>query len=193
MKILLIDNYDSFTYMLADYIRQAAAECFVIRNDHVDLSSDDFISGFDALVLSPGPETPVKAGLMMDVIRKHHQNKPMLGICLGHQALGEFFNAKLIKAELPRHGKVDEIYHSGHPLFRNIPQKISVTRYHSLILADIEQPLIAIALGLNNEVMSLAHSYLPLFGIQFHPESCLTTYGLTIIKNYIEIVKERVS
>lgn len=176
--------------MLADYVRQCGAECVVVRNDHVDLKNDAFINRFDTLVLSPGPETPDKAGLMMDIISRHYLSKPMLGICLGHQALGEFFGARLIKAQIPRHGKVDEVHHNGHGLFSNVPQKFNVTRYHSLLLADIKQPVSAIASGLNNEVMALAHSYLPLFGIQFHPESCLTEHGLTIIKNYTEIVKQ---
>ncbi|MES2690797.1 MAG: aminodeoxychorismate/anthranilate synthase component II [Bacteroidota bacterium] len=190
MKILLIDNYDSFTHMLADYVRQCGVECFVIRNDHIDLKSDEFIKTFDAFILSPGPETPAKAGLMMDFITRHHQRKPMLGVCLGHQALGEFFGAELVKASLPRHGKVDEVRHHDHELFNHIPCNFRVTRYHSLILTGVKQPITTIASGLNEEVMALAHSGLPLFGIQFHPESCLTEHGLTIIKNYTEIVKQ---
>lgn len=190
MKILLIDNYDSFTHMLADYVRQCGVECLVIRNDHVDLKRDEFINKFDAFILSPGPETPAKAGWMMNVIRQYYLSKPMLGVCLGHQALGEFFGAGLVKASLPRHGKVDEVRHNNHELFNRIPRNLKVTRYHSLILTGIKQPITTIASGLNEEVMALAHSGLPLFGIQFHPESCLTEHGLTIIKNYTEIVKQ---
>jgi para-aminobenzoate synthetase component II len=190
MKFLLIDNYDSFTYMLADYVKQCNVACNVLRNDDGKLCDHDFVNTFDAMVLSPGPGNPQQAGLMMKLIGRYHTSKPILGICLGHQAIGEFFGATLVKALLPRHGKVDVVMHTDHDLFHKVPGKLQVTRYHSLILTGVKEPLNVIASTADNEVMALAHNHLPLFGIQFHPESCLTEHGLTLIKNYTEIVKQ---
>ncbi len=190
MKFLLIDNYDSFTHMLADYIRQCDVLCDVVRNDDDRLTNAYFINSYNALVLSPGPQTPKHAGYMMDLIHQYHQTKPMLGVCLGHQAIGEYFGALLQKAILPRHGKVDLAQHQNHPLFNDISQSFEVTRYHSLILNNIQPPLQIIAHSLNKEPMALTHNTLPVFGIQFHPESCLTQYGLTIIKNFALIVQQ---
>ena len=189
MKFLLIDNYDSFTYMLADYVRQCGVLCDVIRNDDVKLNNKDFINNYDALILSPGPQTPKKAGHMMEIIHKHHKTKPILGVCLGHQAIGQYFGAELGKATTPKHGKVDMAIHKGHSLFNNISQIFEVTRYHSLILYNIMHPLQIIAHTQNNEPMALSHRTLPIIGIQFHPESCLTTSGLTIIKNFVLITQ----
>lgn len=190
MQILLIDNYDSFTYMLKDYIEQCEVTCEVIRNDVPDLVEK--VSQYDALVLSPGPKTPNDAGLMNEVIACWHQHKPMLGICLGHQAIGQYFGANLVQAIAPKHGKIDTVKHHQHPLFKGIPEGFNVTRYHSLILNQVKHPLTQIALGSQDECMALAHSVLPLFGVQFHPESCLTEHGLNIIKNYIDLVKQPV-
>lgn len=193
MTFLLIDNYDSFTYMLADYLRQCQVTCRVVRNDEPMLRDDAFIEAFDAIVLSPGPKTPSEAGLMMDVMARFYRTKPILGVCLGHQAIGVFFGATLEKAHIPRHGKVDPVSRSEHPLFRDMPETFHVTRYHSLVLTGLDSPLKVIAATHNGEVMALAHNQLPLFGIQFHPESCLTEHGITIIRNYIEIVKRNLS
>jgi para-aminobenzoate synthetase component 2 len=190
MKILLIDNYDSFTYMLADYIKQCGAACTVVRNDDAHLLNQSWLLSFDGYVLSPGPSTPKQAAYLMHVIHEIYMHKPVLGICLGHQAIGEFFGAKLTKAFLPKHGKTEFISHSNHILFENIPTYFEVTRYHSLIVEDIKQPLSTIAQSDKNECMALYHKELPIFGVQFHPESCLTTTGLTIIKNYIKLVKQ---
>jgi anthranilate synthase component 2 len=190
MKFLLIDNYDSFTHMLADYIRQCDVLCDVVRNDDDRLTNAYFINNYNALVLSPGPQTPKHAGYMMDLIHQYHQTKPMLGVCLGHQAIGEYFGALLQKAILPRHGKVDLAQHQNHPLFNDISQSFEVTRYHSLILNNIKPPLQIIAHTQNSEVMALTHNALPILGIQFHPESCLTKHGLTLIKNFVVIVQQ---
>lgn len=187
-NILLLDNYDSFTYMLKDYIEQCGVTCEVIRNDVSGLVEK--VGQYDALVLSPGPKTPSDAGLMNEVIAKWHLHKPMLGICLGHQAIGQYFGANLQQATMPKHGKTDKVKHVQHPLFKGIPEYFNVTRYHSLILTKVESPLRQIALGSQYECMALMHNTLPLFGMQFHPESCLTEFGLTIIKNYIELVKQ---
>jgi anthranilate synthase component 2 len=189
MKFLLIDNYDSFTHILADYVRQCDVLCDIIRNDDVKLNNKDFINNFDALVLSPGPQTPKQAGYMMEIIHQHYKTKPILGVCLGHQAIGQYFGAELEKAASPKHGKLDTATHSEHPLFNDISQSFEVTRYHSLILNNIKPPLQIIAHSQNAEPMALSHNTLPVFGIQFHPESCLTTSGLTLIKNFMLIVQ----
>jgi anthranilate synthase component 2 len=190
MKFLLIDNYDSFTHMLADYIRQCGVLCDVVRNDSIALNNNDFIGNYHALVLSPGPQTPSHSGQMMRLIDQYHKTKPILGVCLGHQAIGEYFGASLQKAKLPKHGKVDLTQHQNHPFFKNISQIFEVTRYHSLILNNIKHPLQIIAQTLDGEVMALTHNELPIIGIQFHPESCLTKQGLTLIKNFVVIVQQ---
>jgi len=187
MKILLIDNYDSFTYNLRDYLLQAGADCRVARNDALSLSEFENID-FEALVFSPGPKRPADAGLMPALVARYHDSVPMLGICLGHQALGEFFGAELVKAAIPMHGKTAEIRHSGHPLFEHIPEHFTVMRYHSLLLRSLENtPLECIARTGAGEIMALAHRSLPLLGVQFHPESVLTDFGLQILKNWIKI------
>ena len=187
MKILLLDNYDSFTYNLYDYLLQAGAECLVLRNDACTL--EDFLQlDFDALVLSPGPERPADAGRMMALIASLFDKKPILGICLGHQALGEFFGARLVKAHPPMHGKTSMVTHTDHPLFQRLPPQFAVMRYHSLLLESLEgTPLKAIAHTPEGEIMALTHPTLPLLGVQFHPESILTEWGLELLKNWVEI------
>ncbi len=189
MKFLLIDNYDSFTHILADYVRQCDVLCDIIRNDDVELNNKNYLDNYDALVLSPGPQTPKQAGYLMEIIHQYYKTKPILGVCLGHQAIGQYFGAELEKAASPKHGKVDTATHSEHPLFNDISQSFEVTRYHSLILNNIKPPLQIIAHSQNAEPMALSHNTLPVFGIQFHPESCLTTSGLTLIKNFMLIVQ----
>jgi anthranilate synthase/aminodeoxychorismate synthase-like glutamine amidotransferase len=190
MKVFLLDNYDSFTFMLKDYIEQCGAECVVKRNDDESLNKQNILDEFDAIIISPGPKTPYESGGLMKMISTYHQKKPMLGVCLGHQGIGEFFGAKLVKSKLPRHGKVDKIQHKNHKLFEGIENEIDVTRYHSLLLADIKSPLEIIALSETNESMAIAHQHLPIFGIQFHPESYLTKNGILIIKNFLKISKQ---
>ena len=183
--LLLIDNYDSFTYNLYDYFRQLGAACEVIRNDAMPLEA--FVAKeFDALVLSPGPGIPQNAGLMMPLIAHFHDKKPILGICLGHQGIGEFFGAKLQKATLPVHGKTSRMQHKGHFLFEGLPTTFEVMRYHSLLLKNIEHtPLQPLAKTDTGEIMALAHETLPIVGIQFHPESILTQHGIDILRNWL--------
>lgn len=188
MKVLLIDNYDSFTYMLKDYIEQCSTECVVKRNDSQDLD-DSFIRNFDGMVFSPGPGIPSNSGMVIKLIRDYHNILPMLGVCLGHQALGEFFGATLSKSKHPKHGKTDKINFANHELFSGIHESFIATRYHSLILENITDPLIPIAWTEESEVMAIAHKALPLWGIQFHPESCMTTEGIRIMKNFLNLVK----
>ena len=143
----------------------------------------------DAVVLSPGPGTPRQAGRLMDVIAHYHQRVPMLGICLGHQALGEFFGASLTPAQQPMHGKVSTIRTlTNDLLWTGLPTSFDVTRYHSLILTDLPQPLVSLAITDQQEVMALRHQTLPVWGVQFHPEAALTQYGLQLIKNWIDFV-----
>jgi len=190
MHILLLDNYDSFTYNLYDYLWQAGAQCAVYRNDALSLEAFKQLD-FDALVLSPGPERPEQAGLMMPLIAHFFDKKPILGICLGHQALGEFFGTRLVNAALPMHGKTSRITHTGHPLFAGIPSPVEVMRYHSLLLESLDgSPLQSIAQTAEGEIMALSHPTLPLLGVQFHPESILTDCGLRMLKNWVEGVSE---
>ena len=187
MRLLLLDNFDSFTFTLADYLRQLNAEVMVRRNDVplVELQGLDF----DGIVLSPGPGTPAQAGVMPAVIEAFHRQKPMLGVCLGHQALGEFFGATLVRATRPMHGKVSEMHcDTTEPLFAGLPARQLVTRYHSLILsAPLPAEVLALAhtTGPSPELMALRHRTLPLYGVQFHPEALLTPHGLAILANWL--------
>ena len=187
MKILLIDNYDSFTHILGDYFAQLGVDCLVIRNDQDTLLKLKPTS-FDALVISPGPATPDKAGYLMKILPNWVSSLPVLGVCLGHQAIGEYFGAKLVKAMIPRHGKVDQMTHSGGVLFDEIPNQFFATRYHSLVLTELPDE-ITVNCWSNQEIMAISHIYLPVFGLQFHPESCETQFGLRMIKNFLALAK----
>lgn len=189
LKILLVDNYDSFTYNLYDYFLQLDTICVVVRNDERTLEEFEQMD-FDALVFSPGPQRPQDAGLLMDLMRYFYDKKPILGICLGHQAIGSFFGMHLKKAKMPMHGKTSVIEHNGHPLFNNLPSTFKVMRYHSLIVEqDKSTNLEVLARTEDKEIMALAHRDLPLYGVQFHPESILTEHGLALLNNWLTLVK----
>jgi anthranilate synthase/aminodeoxychorismate synthase-like glutamine amidotransferase len=190
LTLLLLDNYDSFTYNLYDYLQQAGADCIVVRNDALELLA--FEPGdFDGVVLSPGPKRPQDAGMMPQLLKAWHQRLPILGICLGYQAIGEFFGARLAKAAIPMHGKTSAVQHTGHPLFKDIPHSFLAMRYHSLILEDWQDTALqCIARSEDGVAMALAHQKLPLLGVQFHPESILTASGLQLIKNWTALVRE---
>jgi anthranilate synthase/aminodeoxychorismate synthase-like glutamine amidotransferase len=191
MKLLLLDNYDSFTYNLYDYLVQCGADCTVVRNDALDLSAFD-PSAWDGVVLSPGPGWPADAGVMPALIGRVAERLPVLGICLGHQALGERFGARLRRARVPVHGKTSVLEHDGHALFAGLPRRFSVMRYHSLLLDSLDNtPLEPLAYTADGELMALAHRELPLYGVQFHPESVLTQYGLEIIRNWTRNLHQR--
>lgn len=191
MPILLLDNYDSFTYNLYDYLLQAGADCIVVRNDVLSLPEMERL-GVAAVVLSPGPKRPADAGIMMSLIEAWHHRIPMLGVCLGHQALGEFFGARLVKARVPVHGKTTPVEHFGHPLFGGVPTRFAAMRYHSLVLESVaDLPLECIAQTDEGEIMALAHHTLPLTGVQFHPESIGTEFGLQLLKNWLNSTKNR--
>ncbi|MBL7829078.1 MAG: aminodeoxychorismate/anthranilate synthase component II [Saprospiraceae bacterium] len=185
MKILLLDNYDSFTFNLYDYLLQTGADCVVCRNDTFETEALNDLD-FQAIVLSPGPKRPADAGRMMEVVQTFSGRLPMLGICLGHQAIGEYFGAKLIKAAVPVHGKTSMVEHRGHWMFDGIPNPFEAMRYHSLILESLaETPLRSIAETEKGEIMALEHPSLPIIGVQFHPESILTRNGFQIIRNWV--------
>jgi anthranilate synthase/aminodeoxychorismate synthase-like glutamine amidotransferase len=191
MRLLLIDNFDSFTYTLVDYLKQAGADCVVRRNN---LPLQQLTEGeYDAVVLSPGPGTPIEAGRLMDVIHYYHNRLPLLGVCLGQQAIGQYFGATLARSPKPMHGKVSTIrVDTTDSLFRAIPEEIRVTRYHSLTLTDLPVELRATAVSIsgdNQEVMAIRHEKWPIWGVQFHPEAVLTEYGVPLLRNFIQTTK----
>ena len=171
--------------MLADYLCSAGAECTIVRNNDPLLLQSDY-SKWEALVLSPGPGRPEQAGFMMEVLKRWNMHKPVLGICLGHQALGLFFGASLVKAQTPRHGKVDQMIHASDLLFEGIPESFLATRYHSLILENLPTELQAVCYS-GMELMGLNHTEFPVWGLQFHPESCQTEWGHQLIKNFLRV------
>ncbi|AUD00759.1 anthranilate synthase component II [Spirosoma pollinicola] len=187
MNVLVVDNFDSFTYMLVDYLQQAGANCRVVRNN--DSWSRLTDAPVDAVVLSPGPGIPRQAGRLLDIVAHYHQRVPILGVCLGHQALGEFFGATLALATRPMHGKVSVIQtQTDDVLWRGLPTEFEVTRYHSLILTELPTQLVTTAATVQNELMAMRHRALPIWGVQFHPEAALTQHGLTLIENWIDFV-----
>jgi anthranilate synthase/aminodeoxychorismate synthase-like glutamine amidotransferase len=182
--VLLIDNYDSFTYMLRDYVLQCGRDCRVIRNDEMSMAEVEALHPA-SVILSPGPKAPVDAGITLDVIHRFRHQLPILGICLGHQAIGQAYGAALVQAVRPMHGKVSTICHTGHPLFQGVPAETEVMRYHSLILDRLAgTSLQVIAETLSGEVMAIADTDRRVAGLQFHPESVLTSCGLQIIRNW---------
>ncbi|MBP7184037.1 MAG: aminodeoxychorismate/anthranilate synthase component II [Saprospiraceae bacterium] len=188
-KILLIDNYDSFTYNLYDYIHRAGAlSCNVIRNDDAQLHNIN-IKNYDGVILSPGPSRPHDANYLMEYVNKWKQCIPMLGVCLGHQALGLAFGATLNYALKPIHGKVSMITHDGSGLFEGIESPMQVMRYHSLIIERTELSDLEVTSMTNEgEIMSMKHKHLPVWGVQFHPESILTPQGIKLLSNWLKLI-----
>lgn len=180
---LLVDNFDSFTYNLLDYIEQCGAQCKIVRNNTPLSEINQYV--YDGIILSPGPGRPEHANHLMSIVQQYFSNLPILGICLGHQALGTFFGAKLNNAEKPMHGKITVTYLETDPIFEHIPSVIDVVRYHSLILDQLPDCLEVIAKSDKEEIMGIKHKTLPIRGIQFHPEAALTEYGFQIIQNWI--------
>ena len=185
MKIVIIDNYDSFTYNLAHLIREIGAEVTVFRNDRFSLED---LEPFDGIVLSPGPGIPSEAGLLLDTIRRYAGHKPMLGVCLGHQAIGEVFGGSLVNLSEVYHGVATECTLLGRDyIFDGLPERITVGRYHSWVVSRENFPscLEVTALSDEGQVMALRHREYDIHGIQFHPESVLTPQGKTIIGNWL--------
>lgn len=186
--ILVIDNYDSFTYNLVQYLGELGAEMQVVRNDKIDAGGILALTP-SCIVISPGPCTPNEAGVSLDVIRLLGENIPVLGVCLGHQCIGQAYGGKVIRAPQVMHGKVSEIEHYGDPLFANLPNPFVATRYHSLIIEreTIPDCLEITAQTSDGLIMGVRHKQHPVMGVQFHPESILTTGGKTILKNFLEL------
>lgn len=171
--------------MLADLVRQAGVELKIVRND-TSLEEIQAIE-FSALILSPGPGKPDQAGNLMQIFEEYYKKVPVLGVCLGHQAIGEFFGAKLVKNEIPIHGKVHQVRKTAnHPFMEGMPECFNVTRYHSLQLGEIPTTLKVLLETPKGEVMGLVHQDLPILGIQYHPEAFLTEYGLKLIQNWVK-------
>lgn len=186
--ILVIDNYDSFTYNLVQYLGELGQEVKVARNDKITLSK---IRSFrpEKMVISPGPGFPKDAGISNDVIREFAAKIPILGVCLGHQCIGEVFGGRVIKASRPMHGKTSRIYHSGMEIFKGLKNPFDAIRYHSLVVERSSLPgcLEITAETKEKEIMGLKHKKYPVWGVQFHPESILTLDGKKILKNFLEL------
>lgn len=184
MSILLIDNYDSFTYNLLHQLELAGQQCTLVRNDApFDFERTDF----KAAVLSPGPCTPQEAGWLMAFIDRYHQRIPILGVCLGHQALGCYFGARLVRAAQPIHGKTSLIEAVDDPWFATSGRHFEAMRYHSLVLEDLPASLLPLAHSKEGELMALRHASLPLYGLQFHPESILSPTGQQLIDQFLAL------
>ena len=184
--IAVIDNYDSFTYNLVQYLGELGAEVHVYRNDAI---TTDALQTLDPshIVISPGPGRPTDAGISNDVIRQLGPGRPILGVCLGHQCIGEVFGGDVIRASRLMHGKTSQIYHDMEGIFAGLPSPLEATRYHSLIVADpLPKDLVLTAFTQRGEVMGLRHRTQPVFGVQFHPESFLTPHGKQLLKNFLE-------
>jgi|TARA_Y100001968_G_C19297768_1_gene687491 para-aminobenzoate synthetase component 2 len=191
--ILLIDNYDSFSHNLARYFRELGCELQVVRNDAITVADID-PAKIQAIVISPGPCTPNESGVSLEVIRHFAGIIPIMGVCLGHQAIGQVFGASVTNALQVRHGKLSGIKHNGDSLFTKIPPKFVVTRYHSLVIdpASIPDDLQIVAWSddaKTPEIMAIKHKHLPVWGVQYHPESLLTEYGHQVLLNFLLLAK----
>ena len=190
MRVLLIDNYDSFTWNLVHLIGGLGAEVDVWRNDA--LTAEEALAGdHDAIVLSPGPCTPNEAGICLDVIREGAGKKPIFGVCLGLQAMGQAFGGHVVRAPLPMHGKVSPIRHRARGLFRGINGPLQATRYHSLVVERASCPDVFEIEAESDDglIMALSHRELPDHGVQFHPESIASEHGATILRNFLDLAE----
>jgi anthranilate synthase component 2 len=179
--LLLLDNFDSYTYNLYDYLSQIGFEVHVVRNDTA--LSEITRYNYSGIVFSPGPSRPQDAGVMIQVLEYYYEKLPILGVCLGHQAIGEFFGAQLVKHR-PHHGKISLLTTKPDPIFENTGEPVQVVRYHSLVLENLPDCLESIAESEDGKIMALRHKTLPIYGLQFHPEAILTKDGLQILKNW---------
>lgn len=182
--ILVIDNYDSFAHNLARYMTLAGGKTKIVRNDKITVAEIAALNP-ESIVISPGPCTPKESGVCVEAIQKLGNRIPILGVCLGHQCIGEAYGAKTIRAPEPVHGKSSSIKHDGTELFQNLPSPMDVGRYHSLIVRkDERSPLITTATSCDGIIMAMKHRDYPVYGVQFHPESVLTPHGMALVKNF---------
>ena len=189
--ILVIDNYDSFTWNLVHYLMELGAEVEVVRNDAIGVGQA-MSSGAQAYLISPGPKTPSEAGISLDLVAAcADAEKPLLGVCLGHQAIGQHFGGRVVRGGL-MHGKTSAISHDGSGLFAGIPSPFTATRYHSLIVENIPADLIVNATAPDGSVMGVRHVTLPIHGVQFHPESIATEHGHAMLANFMRLAGMRV-
>ncbi len=186
--VLVIDNYDSFTYNLVQYLGELGAEPVVWRNDAFELDEVARLAP-DGVVVSPGPCTPAEAGLSVDVVRRYGPTLPTLGVCLGHQAIGAAYGARVVRARRLMHGKVSRVEHDGSGVFAGLPSPLTATRYHSLVITDLPDELVVNAWTDDPDervVMGVRHSEHPVWGVQFHPESILTDDGPRMVRAFLE-------
>ena len=188
--LAIIDNYDSFTFNLYHFLGDVGARCEVWRNDKITVA-DVLAQGPEAIVLSPGPCTPNEAGICLDLIAAAAGKVPVLGVCLGHQAVGQAFGGNVVRAPVPMHGKVSRIFHAGTDIFAGVASPFSATRYHSLIVDRATMPdvLVPTAWTEDGLVMGLRHRTLPIFGVQFHPESIASEHDHTILANFLALAR----
>lgn len=187
MKIAVINNFDSFVFNLVRYLKEEGCEVITFRNDQVHFES---LATCDGILLSPGPGIPSEAGQMPEVIQRFAASKPMLGVCLGHQALAEHFGGKLTLAQIPMHGKPSRIQQSeSSKIFQGLPRQFEVGRYHSWIVQHPIPDAFKITASYGKEIMAMEHKTRPIFGVQFHPESILTPNGRVMIRNFIQQIK----
>jgi anthranilate synthase component 2 len=186
MRVLVIDNYDSFTYNLVQYLGELGAEVLVRRND--EITPEEALELHpDRIVVSPGPCTPQEAGVSVELIEKASDKVPLLGVCLGHQAIGQAFGADIVRGE-PVHGKTAKIVHDGEGVYRGVDQGFEATRYHSLVIepGTLPESLVVTSRAEDDTIMGVRHRQLPVEGVQFHPESILTRSGRELLKNFLE-------
>ena len=190
MAFLMIDNYDSFTYNLVQYFWELGVEMEVFRNDRIRLADID-VGMLEGIVLSPGPGTPADSGICPEIVRELAPDLPILGVCLGHQTIGEVFGGSVVRAPRLMHGKTSPVLHDGSDIFAGIPSPFEATRYHSLIVLESTLPpeIEVTARTEEGEVMALAHRRYPTRGVQFHPESILTLHGKTLLANFISLAR----
>lgn len=184
--ILLVDNYDSFVYNLKRYLVRLGQRVVVVRNDQIDFD-DDLVAKYLAIVISPGPQSPDQAGGCLELIRRFHDRLPMLGVCLGHQAIWQAFGGGIIRAKTPVHGRASPIHFKPSAMFSDIENPFIAARYHSLVANPTTQPLglKVTAWSEDHEIMAIEHERLPVFGLQFHPESILTIDGYQLLRNFL--------
>jgi len=188
--ILVLDNYDSFTYNLVQYLGELGATMRLARNDKISVDEVARIAP-EGIVISPGPGYPDSAGISLGLIRRLHASTPILGVCLGHQAIGQAFGGKVSRARKQMHGKTSHIHHDSRGVFEGLPQDFEATRYHSLVVQDDSLPadLEVSARAEDGEIMGLRHRRLPIEGVQFHPESILTSQGKALLRNFLALAR----